>query len=72
MAGPVAYVVVTPEYNHSFPAPLKNLIDLYRTEWQAGAERRGRIRRGAAGAPCAARPLCRYDCCADVTTTIRQ
>jgi NAD(P)H-dependent FMN reductase len=30
-----AYVVVTPEYNHSFPAPLKHLIDLYRDEWRA-------------------------------------
>ncbi|MFJ7986671.1 NADPH-dependent FMN reductase [Streptomyces sp. NPDC096351] len=30
-----AYVVVTPEYNHSFPASLKNLIDRHYTEWQA-------------------------------------
>ncbi|MFF2009047.1 NADPH-dependent FMN reductase [Streptomyces sp. NPDC058195] len=30
-----AFVVVTPEYNHSYPAPLKNLIDWYRDEWQA-------------------------------------
>jgi NAD(P)H-dependent FMN reductase len=30
-----ALVVVTPEYNHSFPAPLKNLIDWHRAEWQA-------------------------------------
>ncbi|PZT74970.1 MULTISPECIES: NADPH-dependent FMN reductase [unclassified Streptomyces] len=30
-----AFVVVTPEYNHSYPAPLKNLIDWYRSEWQA-------------------------------------
>lgn len=30
-----AYVVITPEYNHSFPAPLKNAIDLYRAEWRA-------------------------------------
>ncbi|MFF5917417.1 NADPH-dependent FMN reductase [Streptomyces flavochromogenes] len=30
-----AYVVVTPEYNHSFPAALKNLIDRHYTEWQA-------------------------------------
>jgi NAD(P)H-dependent FMN reductase len=29
------YVVVTPEYNHSFPAALKNAIDLYREQWQA-------------------------------------
>ncbi|MDI3390252.1 NAD(P)H-dependent oxidoreductase [Streptomyces sp. B-S-A8] len=30
-----AFVVVTPEYNHSFPAALKNLIDRHRAEWQA-------------------------------------
>lgn len=30
-----AFVVVTPEYNHSFPAPLKTAIDCFRTEWQA-------------------------------------
>ncbi|MCX4980762.1 NADPH-dependent FMN reductase [Streptomyces sp. NBC_00572] len=30
-----AFVVVTPEYNHSFPASLKNLIDRHYTEWQA-------------------------------------
>ncbi|MFD5108873.1 NADPH-dependent FMN reductase [Streptomyces cinereoruber] len=30
-----AFVVLTPEYNHSFPAALKNLIDRYYTEWQA-------------------------------------
>ncbi|WP_318211085.1 MULTISPECIES: NAD(P)H-dependent oxidoreductase [unclassified Streptomyces] len=30
-----AYVVITPEYNHSFPAALKNLIDRHYTEWQA-------------------------------------
>ncbi|MEV5613914.1 NAD(P)H-dependent oxidoreductase [Streptomyces sp. NPDC052225] len=30
-----AYVVITPEYNHSFTAPLKNLIDWHRAEWQA-------------------------------------
>ena len=30
-----AFVVVTPEYNHSFPAPLKQAIDLARTEWFA-------------------------------------
>lgn len=28
-----AIVVVTPEYNHSFPAPLKQAIDLLRTPW---------------------------------------
>ncbi|MBB1252362.1 NADPH-dependent FMN reductase [Streptomyces alkaliterrae] len=30
-----AFVVVTPEYNHSFPAALKNVIDWYREEWFA-------------------------------------
>ncbi|MBF8185393.1 NAD(P)H-dependent oxidoreductase [Nonomuraea sp. K274] len=30
-----AFVVITPEYNHSFPAVLKNAIDLHRKEWQA-------------------------------------
>lgn len=30
-----AFVVVTPEYNHSFPAPLKALIDSAKAEWEA-------------------------------------
>ena len=30
-----AFVVVTPEYNHSFPASLKLALDWYRDEWQA-------------------------------------
>ncbi|MFD5227287.1 NADPH-dependent FMN reductase [Streptomyces qaidamensis] len=30
-----AFVVLTPEYNHSFPAGLKNLVDWHFTEWQA-------------------------------------
>jgi NAD(P)H-dependent FMN reductase len=30
-----AFVVVTPEYNHSFPASLKQAIDWHRTQWQA-------------------------------------
>jgi NAD(P)H-dependent FMN reductase len=30
-----AFVVVTPEYNHSFPAPLKSAIDWHSKEWQA-------------------------------------
>ncbi len=32
-----AFVVLTPEYNHSFPASLKSLIDWHFTEWQAKA-----------------------------------
>ncbi|MCX4772726.1 FMN-dependent NADPH-azoreductase [Streptomyces sp. ADI92-24] len=35
LAAADAFVVVTPEYNHSYPAPLKNLIDWHFTEWQA-------------------------------------
>ncbi|MEL5956507.1 NAD(P)H-dependent oxidoreductase [Streptomyces sp. CLV115] len=35
LAAADAFVVVTPEYNHSYPAPLKNLIDWHRDEWQA-------------------------------------
>lgn len=30
-----AFVVVTPEYNHSFPAALKNVIDWHYTQWRA-------------------------------------
>ncbi|WP_329118115.1 NADPH-dependent FMN reductase [Streptomyces sp. NBC_01465] len=30
-----AFVFVTPEYNHSFPAPLKNLIDWHNQQWHA-------------------------------------
>ncbi|MFD0783505.1 NADPH-dependent FMN reductase [Micromonospora azadirachtae] len=30
-----AFVVVTPEYNHSFPAALKNVIDWHRQQWHA-------------------------------------
>ena len=30
-----AFVVVTPEYNHGYPAPLKALIDSAKVEWQA-------------------------------------
>ncbi len=30
-----AFVVVTPEYNHSFPAPLKTAIDWHSKEWRA-------------------------------------
>ncbi|MYS19323.1 NAD(P)H-dependent FMN reductase [Streptomyces sp. DvalAA-14] len=30
-----AFVVVTPEYNHSFPAALKNTVDWFYQEWAA-------------------------------------
>lgn len=30
-----AFVVVTPEYNHGYPASLKNLIDWHYPQWQA-------------------------------------
>ena len=30
-----AFIIVTPEYNHSFPAVLKAAIDEHRTEWHA-------------------------------------
>ncbi|MGA5305426.1 NADPH-dependent FMN reductase [Nucisporomicrobium flavum] len=30
-----AFVVVTPEYNHSYPAPLKAIIDGHFSEWRA-------------------------------------
>lgn len=29
------FVIVTPEYNHSFPAPLKELIDAHGAPWHA-------------------------------------
>ncbi|MBA9001927.1 NADPH-dependent FMN reductase [Thermomonospora cellulosilytica] len=35
LAAADAFVVITPEYNHSFPAPLKHAIDQHVTEWQA-------------------------------------
>jgi NAD(P)H-dependent FMN reductase len=35
LAAADAFVVVTPEYNHSFPASLKNFIDWHHREWQA-------------------------------------
>ncbi|MFE7119524.1 NADPH-dependent FMN reductase [Streptomyces sp. NPDC057654] len=35
LAAADAFVVVTPEYNHSYPASLKNLLDWHREEWQA-------------------------------------
>ncbi len=30
-----AFVIVTPEYNHSFPGPLKSAIDWFCPEWKA-------------------------------------
>jgi NAD(P)H-dependent FMN reductase len=30
-----AFIVITPEYNHGYPAPLKALIDSYGPEWHA-------------------------------------
>jgi NAD(P)H-dependent FMN reductase len=35
LAAADAFVIVTPEYNHSFPASLKNVIDWHLTQWQA-------------------------------------
>ena len=35
LAAADAFVVLTPEYNHSFPAPLKHVIDAFSVEWQA-------------------------------------
>ncbi|SDJ77913.1 NADPH-dependent FMN reductase [Nonomuraea jiangxiensis] len=35
MAAADAFVIVTPEYNRSFPAALKNAIDWHNREWQA-------------------------------------
>ncbi|GGS67930.1 putative reductase [Planobispora rosea] len=35
LAAADAFVVVTPEYNRSFPAPLKTAIDWYCEEWRA-------------------------------------
>ncbi|MEV6825900.1 NAD(P)H-dependent oxidoreductase [Amycolatopsis sp. NPDC051102] len=35
LAAADAFVVVTPEYNHSYPASLKNAIDWHQPEWRA-------------------------------------
>ncbi|GLW09414.1 FMN reductase [Microtetraspora sp. NBRC 13810] len=35
LAAADAFVIVTPEYNHSFPASLKNAIDWYGDVWKA-------------------------------------
>lgn len=34
LAGADAFVIITPEYNHSFPASLKCVIDWHFVEWQ--------------------------------------
>ncbi|MBC3192006.1 NAD(P)H-dependent oxidoreductase [Pseudonocardia sp. C8] len=35
LAAADAFVVVTPEYNHSYPGPLKTAIDSFHAEWAA-------------------------------------
>ncbi|MFI1012855.1 NADPH-dependent FMN reductase [Streptomyces sp. NPDC020965] len=35
LAAADAFVVITPEYNHSFPASIKSLIDWHFSEWRA-------------------------------------
>ncbi|MFD2465784.1 NADPH-dependent FMN reductase [Amycolatopsis silviterrae] len=35
LAAADAFVVITPEYNHSYPAALKNVLDWFRGEWHA-------------------------------------
>jgi|HigsolmetaAR206D_1030411.scaffolds.fasta_scaffold01530_5 NAD(P)H-dependent FMN reductase len=35
LAAADAFVVVTPEYNHSFPASIKHLVDWHYREWEA-------------------------------------
>ncbi|MFC8076495.1 NADPH-dependent FMN reductase [Streptomyces sp. NPDC057307] len=35
LAAADAFIIVTPEYNHSFPASIKSLIDWHYTEWRA-------------------------------------
>ncbi|MFF3222618.1 NADPH-dependent FMN reductase [Nocardia suismassiliense] len=35
LAAADGFVIVTPEYNHSYPAPLKSAIDDHYTQWQA-------------------------------------
>ncbi|MFY1676930.1 MULTISPECIES: NADPH-dependent FMN reductase [unclassified Streptomyces] len=37
LAAADAFVLVTPEYNHSYPAALKNVLDWFRSEWVAKA-----------------------------------
>ncbi|MGA4848721.1 NADPH-dependent FMN reductase [Streptomyces sp. G5(2025)] len=35
LAAADAFVVLTPEYNHSYPASLKSVIDWHKAEWEA-------------------------------------
>jgi NAD(P)H-dependent FMN reductase len=35
LAAADGFVIITPEYNHSFPAPLKTAIDWHSKEWHA-------------------------------------
>lgn len=35
LAAAEAFIILTPEYNHSYPAALKNLIDWHFQEWRA-------------------------------------
>ncbi|MGV9883213.1 NADPH-dependent FMN reductase [Streptomyces sp. NPDC003006] len=35
LAAADAFIVLTPEYNHSYPASLKGLIDWHKAEWEA-------------------------------------
>ncbi|MCD9031416.1 NAD(P)H-dependent oxidoreductase [Luteimonas sp. Y-2-2-4F] len=35
LAAADAFLVVTPEYNHGYPAPLKQTVDAAQAEWQA-------------------------------------
>ncbi|WP_332663796.1 NADPH-dependent FMN reductase [Aeromicrobium sp.] len=35
LADAESFIVITPEYNHSFPGPLKSVIDDHRDEWFA-------------------------------------
>ncbi len=45
LAAADAFVVLTPEYNHSFPAPLKTLIDWHNAEWRGQTRRLRVVRR---------------------------
>jgi NAD(P)H-dependent FMN reductase len=49
-----AFVIVMPEYNHSFTAPLKNALDYLHVEWQHKPV--GLVSYGASPPACARRP----------------